>query len=314
MSNAPKSIRFPTGRLVQGSLYKAQDKDLDGRPLTIKNGPNAGKPTVKYYFAVAYEKKGTTHWAQTDWGKEIWETGHAAFPRGEAQSPSFAWKITDGDSPVPNKRGRKPCDQEGFPGHWVVGYSSSYAPKIVTSDGSAPIIEPNLVKLGHFVQVFANVSGNENGTNPGVYINHNFVAYRSVGVESTVGPDASSVGFGQDALPAGAIPFAAGSVGAGAAGTSPPPPPAPPGTPPVPTAAAPAAPPPPTVVAPHPGFASPPAPGTLPAAGQSAPPPPPAAPAPPAPAAGPQMTAKAGGLTFADFTAKGWTEAQGYIA
>lgn len=74
--------------------------------------------------------------------------------------------------------------------------------------------------------------------------------------------------------------------------------------PPPPPAAVQAPPPPPTVVTP--------------ATGVLAPPPPPAAvQAPPPPPAGPQMTAKAGTMTYQDFIGKGWTDAalrsEGYM-
>jgi len=69
MANAAVNITSPVGRLVAGSLYDAQDKDAEGKPLVIKNGPNAGQQRVDFFFAVAIPKEsGHTHWAQTDWG------------------------------------------------------------------------------------------------------------------------------------------------------------------------------------------------------------------------------------------------------
>ena len=38
----------PAGRLVGGDCWTPDTTDYDGKPLTIKNGPNAGQPTVKY--------------------------------------------------------------------------------------------------------------------------------------------------------------------------------------------------------------------------------------------------------------------------
>ena len=39
-----ESVNFttPVGRLVQGSLYKGNDTDAEGRPLVVKTGANAG--------------------------------------------------------------------------------------------------------------------------------------------------------------------------------------------------------------------------------------------------------------------------------
>ena len=50
------NITTPVGRLVAGSPYKGSDKDAEGRPLVVKNGPDAGKPRLDFYFAVAIPK------------------------------------------------------------------------------------------------------------------------------------------------------------------------------------------------------------------------------------------------------------------
>lgn len=195
-------ILFPVGRLVAGSCYKPRDKDAEGKPLVIKNGPDAGKARVDYFIAVAIQKTaGHTHWSQTPWGQQILGAGAAAFPQ-QYQSPKFAWKVEDGDSTVPNQRGRKPCDNEGWPGHWIVKFSGGYAPKICTADGSQAILEPDAVKPGYYVQVFGNVAGNGSVQQPGVYLNHSAVALAGYGEEIRQGLDTTAVGFG-GALPAG---------------------------------------------------------------------------------------------------------------
>lgn len=293
------AILFPVGRVVMGSLSEAQTKDANNQPLTIKTGPQAGQPTQKYFFAVAIPKTPTDngHWANTAWGRKIWELGHAAWPQGQAQAPTFAWKIDDGDSQVPNKKGRVPAKTEGFPGCWIVSFSSTFAVKTYDAKGSTAV-DPKSIKLGHFVEVFGTVDSNKNLANPGVYINHSMVAHAGFGPEISRGPDPTAVGFGNQALPAGA------------SATPPPsmqPPPAtvaPPGVPPpvaAPTPAAvapPAVQPPPTAVAAHPGFMAPPVPGAT-----------VAAPPPPAPAAGPTWKGPAGS-TYAAYKAAGWSDDQ----
>ena len=276
-----KDILFPIGRLVRGSLYKGQDKDAEGKPLIVKNGPNAGQARLDFYFAVAYPKTPGQHWAQSDWGSQIWAVGHAAFPQA-AQSPAFAWKVIDGDSTVPNKKGRKPVDNEGYAGHWVVQFSSGYAPKIFTADGTQQITEADAVKLGYYVQVYGSCDGNGSQSQPGVFVNHNMVAMAGYGPEITVGPDAAAVGFGKGPAPAGMMSAPA------AAAFNPAPPVAPvPGVPPIM-----AAPPAPVAVTPNPAILMP---------------PPPAAVVPAAPPAGPVMTAKAAGVTYEQMVAGGWT-------
>ena len=204
-----KEILFPIGRLVGGSLYKGETKDSDGKPLTFADG----SPRTQFSFAVAYPKGAETHWNQTEWGRLIWAEGAEAAPNIH-QTPSFAWKVKDGDSTIPNKKGNKPCDQEGFRGHWVVWYSGSYAPKIFNRDGTQPIIEADAVKPGYYVQVFGSVAYNKRNDSPGVYMNFNLVAFSAYGqeIELTSTPDASAVGFGGGALPAGATAAPVGGM------------------------------------------------------------------------------------------------------
>lgn len=331
---ATQKIEFlsPVGRLVMGSLYDAQTTDQDGKPLVVKTGANAGQPTQRYFFALAVPKQpGHSHWAYTDWGAKILAVGRAAFPQGQAERPDFAWKIVDGDSTIPNKKGNKPCDREGYPGHWVISFSSSYAPKIVNKDGSAPIIEPGAVKIGYFAQVLGTVDGNGQAMTPGVYINHSIVSMQGYGPEISMGPDPKTVGFGQQPLPPGAsaTPLPGMSAPPAAGGYPPggqPPAPAGAGTPPPPGAGVQigaGAPPPPTAVQPHASFLHA---GGVPPAGAGAPPPPAAAavpPPPPAAAAIPPAAPKvmlpaAGGASYESFIQQGWNDAQmiaaGYMA
>lgn len=234
-----KEILFPVGRFVGGSLYRGETKNEKG-PLTFADG----SPRTAYSFAVAFPKGAETHWNQTEWGRILWSEGAEAAPNLH-QAPTFAWKVKDGDSQLPNRRGNKPCDQEGWPGHWVLWFSGSYAPKIFNKDGTQPITEENAVKPGYFIQVFGSVAFNKSNESPGVYINYNLVAFSAYGAEIELSstPDASAVGFGQGALPPGAT--AAPTGGMSAPPTSTPAQAAPP---------APGAPP-----APHTGYMAPPA-------------------------------------------------------
>lgn len=298
---ARTNFTTPVGRLLMGSLYKAQTTDAEGKPLVNKSGPNVGQPKVQYFFAVGIPKGSEQHWAQTEWGAKIWAAGHASFPQ-VAGSPHFAWKVVDGDSQVPNRTGKKPCDREGYRGNWVVSFTSGFAPKIYNKDGSAQIVEPDAVKLGYYVQVNGDVDGNGSSQQPGVFINYSMVALSAYGPEIFVGPDASTVGFGNAALPAGAMAAPVGGfnpVAPAAAAPQPspyqapvyPPQSVPPAAyqPPAPAMAAPA---------PNPAFlAIPPAPAM-----------PPVPTAPPAPAPK-QMTPKAGGASYEQMIAAGWNDA-----
>jgi hypothetical protein len=204
----PLNFTTPVGRLVQGSLYKPNDKDAEGRPLVIKNGSQAGQARVEYYVALAVPKERDPagqikHWAATEWGAKIWQAGHAGMAQAGAM-PTFAWKVRDGDSQVPNRKGKKPVDQEGFAGCWVISFSSGFPPRVYNRDGTQPITEAEAVKLGYYAQINANVDFNGSGQQPGVFINLSMVALAGYGPEIFVGPDPSAAGFGAAPLPAGA--------------------------------------------------------------------------------------------------------------
>lgn len=223
--NAPaqqdNSILFPPGRIVQGDLYEAQDKDMQGNPLTIKTGANIGQLTVRYFFAVAIPKTpGATHFANEPWGLRIWQAGHAWWPslvdRATGVIPEnskFAWKIEDGDDtkPNPDAQMRRNCDREGYPGCWVVKFSSTFATKIFDERGQ-PLLTPGLVKRGYWIETLGTIASNQNAKNPGIYVNHNMVAFRAPGKEIISGPDPKSVGFGRAALPAGVTAQPLGNV------------------------------------------------------------------------------------------------------
>lgn len=303
---------LPPGRLVQGSLTEAQTTDAEGKPLIVKSGPNMGQPRIDYYFAVAVPKTpGVAHWASEEWGAPIWAEGHASFPGGQAQRPDFAWKIVDGDSQIPNKAGRKPCEQEGFPCCWVVRFSGGKAPQVYSMlpNQAAPVLVPDpkgVVGLGDYVQVRGSVCGNGAQNQPGVYLNHSMICLRAYGQRISTGPDVSTAGFGGGALPAGASATPLASAAA-----LPPPPAAPGAAAPMPAAPSAALPPPPAAAPAIPGTYAPPAvPAPAPSpAHVGLPPAPPAPPAAPA-AAGPVMLPAANGVPYEAYKANGWTDDQ----
>lgn len=269
-------ILFPAGRMVGGNLDKTFPRtENDGK--TPKIGRD-GQPEMQCSFGFAIPKGPETHWNQTPWGKVIYDTGVAAHPALVA-SPAFSWKVTDGDSTLPNKRGKRPCDQVGYAGHWVIWFSQGWLPKRVNANGTVELPEGSILP-GYYIQVFGSVAGNKlvpNGT-PGVYLNPIAVALVGEGDKITVDVDTTAVGFGGAPLPAGARPVtaAAPQFGAGPLQVAPPvvtPPVMPPG------------------VQPAPDFLNPPV-------GAVAPPP-----------AGPRMT-PAATATREQYHAAGWTDAQ----
>ena len=205
MSKATE-ILTPVGRLVQGSPFEPQTLDAEGRPLVIKSGPNAGQPRQSYFVALAIPKSdpGVNLLYAT-----IASMARAAFPQyfdaaGNCNNPKFAFKVTDGDSQVPNTKGRKPCDQEGFPGCWVFKFNNGFAPKCY-KNGAELITNPEEIKCGYYVRIYATITGNESQQQPGVFLNVSMIQLVGYGEEIVFGPDAKEVfGATPAALPAGA--------------------------------------------------------------------------------------------------------------
>lgn len=299
MSTKATEILTPVGRLVQGDCFEPQTTDAEGNPLVIKNGPNAGQKRVDYFMAIAIPKT-DPGWAEI-WGK-IHEEARQSFPslfdaQGNCISPKFAFKVLDGDSQVPNSKGSKPCDREGFPGHWVLNFSGGFAPKCYTKGGAAQIVNPAELKRGYYVRIYGTVKGNGSQQQPGIFLNHSMVELVGYGEEIVTGPSGEAVFGGAPAgnLPAGAsstplapaTPMAHPGAAAPAAG---------PGAP------APAATPAPANVKPAPDFLNGPA-GGAPGG--------PAAPAAPAPAAEVKYTHPDGNAyTEAQLVAAGWSAEQ----
>lgn len=203
-------LTTPPGRLVWGSVSRPKTKDSQNRPLLIKTGPDAGKPTQKFEFGLAIPKGSERDWRETPWGQLVKAQAEKGFPNGQSLSPLFAWKIIDGDSQIPNQRGVKPCTREGWPGCWVLSFSSSFAPEVLDATGKNRI-DPAQVKLGYVVQVAGSVTSNNNPDKPGVYLNHKFVSFQWQDKEIVNGPDPSTLGFGQHAAPQGASTQAQGA-------------------------------------------------------------------------------------------------------
>jgi len=194
-----ETLLTPVGRLVMGSLTKPSTKNMSGAPLVDKNG----QPRQEFWLNLAIEKKGESHWNETTWGQIIYSVGSKSFPGGQYKGPNFAWKLIDGDSTVPNSEGNKPCDHEGYPGHWVLRFRSGFAPIIVNEDGT-PFKGPDgAINSGDYIQIYGSVSDNGSTVQPGIYLNFTHVAFIAYGARINTTIDPKNIGFG-GVLPAGA--------------------------------------------------------------------------------------------------------------
>jgi len=190
--------------MIGGDLYTPRVQTDDrGQPVIGKDG----KPKSSYHVGIAIPKGSEQHWSQTPWGQIIYQEAFAAYDQ-MANSPLFSWKITDGDSAIPNKKGNAPKDQTGYAGHWVLWFNSSFVIKIVNADGTRDITDQGALIPGYYCQVYMDVKPNGSKSKPaqtpGVYLNPLVVALSGYGEPIVnISVDAKSVGFG-GALPPGA--------------------------------------------------------------------------------------------------------------
>lgn len=220
MAKTYTQIVLPTGtvgRLVGGMFDTPRLKDDENKELTYPDG----SLKAEYYIMLAIPKGSETHWNQTEWGAKIWAIGEAGYPGGFVNRHDFSWKITDGDSATPNKKGRKPCDREGYAGHWVVAatrpcprdrLSPPQYVDIRTNPKNPVPIPADAIKHGYYVQAAVNVSDNTTAAGqpaktPGVYINLDIIALAAYGqpIVFDTQVDAAQAGFGGFSLPAGAM-------------------------------------------------------------------------------------------------------------
>jgi hypothetical protein len=301
--NSMTKTRFtsPVGRMVQGDLDTPSDKDMQGNLRTVKSGLNMGQPNPQYFIGVAFAKTDPAWPAFESLLKTQAATDFPAlFPGGPTAPsvhPQFAFKIADGDGMDSN--GKSNATKEGFAGHWVVRFASSYPPRCFHAGRYAAheqIQEKGAIKRGYFVRVNGTVEGNGNAQRPGVYVNLDMVELAGYGPEIVSGPDANDAfGGAPVVLPAGATampvtPAVGGAAPLAAGGVAPVTPVAPNTAP---------------VSAPYTGYMDPNA-----VAGAVAPPPPvPIVPTLPTASPTKVMTPAAGGATYEQMIAAGWTDA-----
>lgn len=295
----------PIGRLVWGDPTKAEPVMDDATKQPKRDA--AGAVIMEYAFGVAYAKNDPAWPAYREWLKQhdraAWPQFHG--PDGEVMpGVKFADKITDGDGY--NTKGQLHSLKDGYAGHWIVKYGSRFPGQVVRWENNAWVqdMTGQLVQPGDYIRVNGSTQTNNSNQSPGMYRNWSMVAFQYKGTPIQKGPDPNATfGGPPPAAPAGAYqppPMPAAPVHPAA------PPAAPAYQPPQPVAPA----------APAPGYGGyaqppgPPVPGATPSATPAPAVPAAPSPVPPTPSPGRVMTAKAGGSTYEQFTAQGWTDAQ----
>ena len=222
---------LPEGRIVKGHpLFDRPVTDDNNRPVLDSNN----QQKTDRYIAIAIPKNGSTDWKQTEWGAQVVQAASdpvEGYTAAEQSSPVFSWKIVDGDSEVPNRKGNAPKDQEGFPGHWVIHLTTAL-PYAVYANGdyAVPVTDKNEIKTGDFARIYVSVKGNKPAKTPGVYINPRMAEITRAGqqIVSDNLPSAASV-FGDGQSTSSPL---AGAITPPPAPNTPPPAPAAPATPP----------------------------------------------------------------------------------
>lgn len=187
-------IITPVGRLVTGHpLVSHPVIDDDTKKQKVNKD---GSLAINFYIGIAIQKGAETDWKQTEWGQKIYAEGVASWPNGEYNSPQFAWKIDDGDSMIPNKVGKRPCDREGWPGHWVLHISNGFPFGVYNRGQYLPhqqISRKEAVKAGDYVRVVFDAKTNFPSKTPGLYLNPSLFELYQAGVEivSANTPDAN---------------------------------------------------------------------------------------------------------------------------
>lgn len=203
-------------RLVQGHPLESQQRKKEGAPVFREDNT----PSMEVYFAIAVAKGAEVQqapqlghqpqdaWKGTVWGAQIVERAAVDWPTGEYLNPiGFAWKIEDGDSQFPNQNGKKNCDREGFPGHWIIKGTTGLGIKVW--DGTNPvgamreIIDKNELKCGDYGSAAFQVKGNSPAKSKGMYINPTAFMFTRAGAQiiSSAGTDSATL-FGRATAPA----------------------------------------------------------------------------------------------------------------
>jgi hypothetical protein len=182
------------GRLVAGHpMNRNQKRDDNGQPKLN----TAGQPMMETFFGVAVPKAGVPDWKATPWGALFVQAATSSWTAGEHLRPDFSWKVIDGDSQIPNKSGNRPCDREGYPGHWVIMATTMLTVRchhVGKWESHEVIQDKNEIKCGDYCRAFFEVRGNKPSQSPGIYVNPSlFELTRPGELIQTGGPSAAAV-------------------------------------------------------------------------------------------------------------------------
>jgi len=201
-------LLLPPSRIIGGSLYQ-ENKRVDFTTKQPVIDQKTGKQAVNFSFGIAVAKGNERSWKETTWGTLIAREAESAWSR-LASTPTFAWKISDGDSNVPNKSGNVPCENEGYLGNWIIWFNNGWAPPIFESTTRRQLFDADLVVPGDYVEVYAGVRSNNSAQSPGLFMSPLAVGFLGKGerIETKASiVNVNDIPFGQQRVPMGAKPL-----------------------------------------------------------------------------------------------------------
>lgn len=155
MTDPQNTFTTVAGRIVGGSLSKPQTTDYDGNSQSPRWTVMLAIPKAEAQPLINQIKAAAT-------------AGFAATPALLSRA-DFAWKWIDGDSTAVNKKNVAYNSKEGYPGHFVFAFSTTFAFETVGQDLN--LLDPASVLTGHWVKVFGDMKANGKQDNPGIYLN-----------------------------------------------------------------------------------------------------------------------------------------------
>jgi hypothetical protein len=167
-------LQLPVGRLLTGDLYKGVPVMDDRTKQPVLDGQ--GAPRIAFKASIGIAKGTEQHWSQTEWGAKLYSEGATSWPAPGNQylTPSFSWKIHDGDQPWINDAGET-VESPERKGHWIVRMSRTWAPLLCDSEGKT-LVQDGAIYPGCFVQAVITAVSNKSPKTPGIYVNPEVVA------------------------------------------------------------------------------------------------------------------------------------------
>lgn len=202
MANNPMfEFHSPVGRIVQGSPVKQQLRDMDTNELEFDD---KGQPIMGIFLAIAIPKM-VGGQPNPEWNRFWGDMASAAvalwpglFANGQ-QPHKFSWKYQDGDGV--NGNGKSVADKEGFAGHHIVKFRTSFDMACHIEGQFAPhqqLQKPEeVIKRGYWVRLFGKIGSNGATGNkvPGIILYPNILSFVAGSPVDEIrgGPDVAAV-------------------------------------------------------------------------------------------------------------------------